>query len=191
MIVSKPTKQDRELLRSEYRKVWGDDTKMVDFCTKKVSAFMTIGDCIVTIDKPSIQTRFCFGYGVQGAYDYDEAQTTCSKMSQSERYFIDYNLHDCLAGQLINRMDEAVWVDYWLVGPRYNTSCNLYSVCSKDRNERCIYEDKGWHRLTEEELAEYKEMLQGELEKFRKRLSTYLKRYGLSKCRYWTYWTDE
>ena len=191
MFATKLTKQDKAMLRDEFAKVWRDDDKMVDYCTKKVSAYMVIDGKVITIDKPSIQTHFCFGYGVQGAYDYDEAQTTCSKMSQSERYFIDYNLRNCLAGQILDNMANATWVDYWLTDRRYNGKSNLAAIRCEDRSERFYYEDQGWRRLTKDELAEYKRMLEAEIEKFRKRLNTYLKRYGLSKCDYWTYWADE
>lgn len=191
MITSKLSRNDKDMLRGEFKKVWGDDSKMVEYCTNKTSAFMTIDSHIITIDKPSIRTHFCFGYGVQGAYDYDEAQTTCSKMSGSERYFIDQNLKDCLAGQILENLSDSYWVDFWLVDKRYGVDCNLSTIRCERREDRDYYMGQGWRLLTKDELTEYKQMLETELEKFLKRLKTYLKRYGLSKCDYWTYWVDE
>ena len=47
-----------------------------------------------------------------------------------------------------------------------------------------------YRRLTDEETAAFIQMHKEEVEKFEKRLRTYLKRYGLSKCYYGMYWAD-
>jgi hypothetical protein len=44
--------------------------------------------------------------------------------------------------------------------------------------------------LTEEDVQKIKVALEEEKEKFKKRLVTYLKKYGTSKLKVWTYWRD-
>ena len=56
------------------------------------------------------------------------------------------------------------------------------------RTEETVTEDM--HKLTEDECELLYYTARAEQEKFEKRLNTYLKRYGLSKCHYWTYWLD-
>jgi hypothetical protein len=65
-------------------------------------------------------------------------------------------------------MGNVVWVDRW------NT-----------------YGRKTDEELTIDDLTELYRICFEEQMKFCKRLRTYLKRYGLSKVRTWTYWADE
>ena len=194
MINSKLNKQDKEMLREEFTKVWGNDSKMVDWCVKKTSAYMEIDGHIITLDKPNIQTRFCFGYGVQGGYDYDEAQQVRDSLSQSERYFIDYNLSHSDAGELMESIEDHFWTEYWFDPSHYTTQsddCRISAIRLHHRHDHEWCERQGWRLLTDDELHEYYQMCFEEQMKFCKRLKTYLKRYGLSKCDYWTYWVDE
>ena len=48
-------------------------------------------------------------------------------------------------------------------------------------------ESKPHRMMTQEEVERWRNFLTEEVEKFEKRLKTYLKRYGLSKCTYSTY----
>lgn len=194
------TKEQREMLRNEFVKVWGDDSKMVDYCTKKTSAFVNIDGLIVTLDKPSIETRFCFGYGVQGAYDYDEAQEVCDALRTNEWHFIDYNLEHSPAGELMDAIAGYCNRDHRhepMIDPHeydnQTPDCKLASLRWANPNyiPREYYEQRGCRVATYEELAEIFKVAYEEQVKFLKRLKTYLKRYGMSKCHFWTYWADE
>ena len=194
------TKEQREMLRDEFGKVWGSNTKMVDYCTKKASAFVDLGGLIVTLDKPKIETRFCFGYGMQGAYDYDEAQEVCDALRTNEWYFIDYNLEHSPAGGLMEAIagyyDGSHRSEPMIDPHEYDCQtpdCKLSALRWADpyRMPREWYEQRGCRPATDEDLATIYKVAYEEQVKFLKRLKTYLKRYGMSKCHFWTYWADE
>lgn len=56
--------------------------------------------------------------------------------------------------------------------------------------ERC-YDAEYYEQLTAEQEKVVQAILLEEKEKFMKRLQGYLKRYGLSKIKKWTYWANE
>lgn len=194
MHVTKITKQDKQMLHDEFAKAWNKGSDMPDWCVRTTSAYMTVGDRLVTFDKPRIETRFCFGYGRQGAYDYDEVQEVCDSLSRNERYFVDHNLERSDAGQDMRAIEDSFWIEWWLSDRHYTgqtPDCRLGSVFAKHREDHDWCERQGWRLLTEDELHEYYRVCFEEQVKLCKRLKTYLKRYGLSKCEYWTYWADE
>ena len=188
----KMTVEQKEELREEYRKVWHGDSKMVEWCVNQASCVMEVRGYLVDYDKPHIETRFCFG---AHGYDFDEVADTCHRASKSEQYFMRYNLEHTDAFDIIAAIDGEGgrhWrKQYPILKPhRYGT-----------QDEDCRIAYIGWTAdaqeaqgdpmaLTVEETARLRQMMVEEQEKFEKRLRTYLKRYGLSKCRYWTYWAD-
>lgn len=182
----KVTKDEKEMLRGEFAKAW-DDPRMVTYCTNKVSGFVTIRGTIITIDKPSIETRFCFG---EHGFDFDEVNETCDRLSRDEGYFIAENIRRCAAGGIIKNLEDGHPFVPVLRREHYTgqtEDCRLGYVewvywYDIDRDDPDI--------LTADEIAEYRQMCEEEIEKFTKRLRTYLKRYGLSKCDFWTYWAD-
>ena len=177
------TKTQREMLRDEFRKVWvrrdgSIDDGMVDYCTRKASAFIEIGDRIIVMDKPSIETRFCFGYGCQSAYDYDDALKAAENARHDEEQFLVRNLDGTeAAGHMKCIEGDEWWFEPWL-DPTHYTS----------QMDDCR---QGWRELTEDDLRAYYMMCYEEQVKLLKRLRTYLKRYGTSKVQSWTYWADE
>jgi len=186
----KMTKQDKELVREQYAKVWhrrdgSIDEKMVEYCTKKTSGYVMLGETMVTFDKPSIKTDFWFG---EHTWDYDEVCERADNCSKSESYFIAENIADFK--WRLEKIDDSSWSMY--VCPR--------GYCSQD--EDCVLgcvefarwgeqpRSVGAREMTDEERMAYRGFLAEEQEKFEKRLRTYLKRYGLSKCHYGVYWAD-
>lgn len=181
------TKEDKALIKEQYDLVWGEGTKMSSWAVGNTSGYIVMRDTIIVADKPSIQTRFCFGYGIYN--DYDEVQARCTAARHDEGRFIQVNLSDCAARRNLERLDKYVPL---LRGRLYRDQpdgCRLgyiEFVCPIDVNDSdrdCI--------LTDDERARYREFLEAEVAKFEKRLHAYLKRYGLSKCDFWTYWQDE
>ena len=194
------SKAQREMLRDEFRKVWvrrdgSIDEGMVDYCTKKASAFIEIGDRIIIMDKPNIQTSFCFGYGCQSAYDYDEAREAAENARHSEYMFIMRNLDGTeAASHMESIVGDTWWFEPWLDQTHYmsqSDDCRLGEVRWEHwhNRDRCI--SNGWRRLTDDEVKAYYTMCYEEQLKFLKRLKAYLKRYGTSKLHSWTYWADE
>jgi len=187
----KITEEQKDELRREYAKVWHDDAKMVDYSVKQASCVINLRGYLVDYDKPSIETRFCFG---EHGYDFDEVSETCEAASKSEKYFMRKNMDGTDAKRVIDMLDGAgrCWRKaYPILRPhRYccqDDDCRIaYIEWTADASE--AHADP--MALTDDEKAELRQMMVEEQEKFEKRLKAYLKRYGLSKCRYWTYWAD-
>lgn len=183
----KLTAEDKAILREEYAKVWKKDKHMIDYCVNKASALIHLHDCIVVFDKPSIETRFCFG---ESGYDYEEVQNTCHAMSKSETYFLTENMGSTYAYSLLKCIqdDYPIYIKH---NTYYNQpdSCIIGHLQAYTPYEARFGEPEG-ELISGDDLQALIQVLSEEQEKFYKRLQTYLKRYGLSKCRYWTYWLD-
>ena len=194
------TKQDKAMLTDEFRKVWVRrngtiDEKMVKYSVDKTSAYMVIDGVIITFDKPKIETRFCFGHGRQIQTGYDEALSMCDYASTSEAYFTTRNIEGTEAASIMKHIDEGCHpFEPWLDRSHYTCQtedCKIGAIRWEHRHKRDWCERQGWRRLTDGEIAELYALMGDEQEKFKKRLKTYLKRYGMSKVETWTYWADE
>lgn len=185
------TEEQKAELRAEYEKVWHGDAGMVDHCVKQASCVINLRGYLVDYDKPRIETRFCFG---EHGYDFDEVVEECDRASRSEAHFMRENMDNTDAKRVIDMLDGTgkCWRKaYPILKP--------HRYCGQDDDCRIAYIEwtadasKAFNdpmALTDDEKAELRQMMVEEQEKFEKRLKTYLKRYGLSKCRYWTYWAD-
>jgi len=185
--------KSQEELRADYRdaiaKVWSDQ-KMRDYCDKTAVHFVELADGdFMSIDKPRIETRFCFGYGycgVSSEEEYRDAAAMSRHAETSEEYFKKENLKE-LNDWIAHLGDSSIKA---YKRPSYGRDGNshLKSIAL------CRYwESPGYAgavEMTEDErraiIAGYEEVKKG----FEKRLNTYLKRYGLSKVRSWTYLSD-
>ena len=152
--------------------------------------------------KPSIQTRFCFGYGQNGISteeDYEGARSQERNMETNQQAFINANLEDL--NKSIKDLQDFIdnFFDHKNIcfSARYNkifickNSCDhlAYLAWSWDydniRNKDAIIKE-----ATKEDLLLIIEVYKQQIENFKKRLNTYLKRYGLSKLTTWTYLVD-
>lgn len=208
---TKAAKVDKEALRAEFAKAWGSQ-EMIDFCVNKVAAaaILPSGE-IVTVDKQSIETRFCFG---ESGYDYEEAQAAARHAAQSQDYFRAENMSHF--DKWISDLEEArnMTGNYLLTinAGCYNgqtADCKLRSInfqrISKvlddlggsaflaDLPGQTITErgsGRNYRIATREEvdaiLTAYKEARAAH----EKKVNAYLKRYGMSKVDTWTYWID-
>lgn len=185
-------KEQKAFIRAQYQKVWGNDGKMVDYCTGRTSDYIDIDGVIITFDKPYIETQFCFG---EHGYDFDEVQKTCDRASRSESYFVNENMRGTAAAAIIERLEGNDWrcLKPYLKPRKYYKSddqdgCRLGCIVWARSDDE--YDVEGLRMLTDEEQRRLLETAKAEQGKFEKRLRTYLKRYGMSKCRFWTYWAD-
>ena len=176
-------------VKNEYAKVWGKDVKMVDFCVKRTTGVVQLSDggyfCFV---KPSIETRFCFGYGQNGIStdeDYNDAEAARRNASTKEFFFKEnMRVFDFLESLL----------DY--EGKVY--SMQSYKGESLLRNLKTDEEEHIYGKMfgtvvstiTQEDREALKAELANQKKKFEKRLETYWKRYGASKFKTWTYLVD-
>ena len=195
----------------EWEKVWPGDKRMLDYEREKFSYAVRLENGgIVYFEKPSIKTAFCFGYSTcgQGA-EYEEANEACRK-ADSEEYFLKANLnpydeeikalecnceYDHENGERNYQYDGRVW---YLQRQEYNSQTallNLYKFCACDewdmRNYPFRYKEGNYTKMSDADRKTIIAAAKHERDKFEKRLHTYLKRYGTSKLRTWTYWVDE
>lgn len=81
---------------------------------------------LVLLDKPKIQTQFCFGYGMYGVGDNEDeaiADNNAESIKTKENYFIDRNL------DRLNR--QITWVsecDYaWFIDRNFDVTTKIYT----------------------------------------------------------------
>jgi hypothetical protein len=171
---------------------WPGSPKMVDFCAKQVAHIveLTTGDIII-IEKPAIKKDFCFGYRLS-RYDteeYDQANDAAEHAASDSDYFMEQNLAqiDELLDILTGKNDRQ----------QVHVSTKYYS-CPDDSKLKAL-QFFYWHdcrcekypKLEGEDLRRVIEGYQIVREAFVKRLKNYLKRYGMTQVRTWSYWVDE
>ena len=180
--------------KAEFLQVNNFNTK--SFESKYYEYFLKFDDCFLGFTKPSIKTRFCFGYGQNGISteeDYEGARSQERNMETNQQAFINANLE----GLNASIKDIETFIKEKCFANRYNkifickNSCNhlAYLAWSWDydniRDKEMIIRE-----ATKEDLLLIIEVYKQQIENFKKRLNTYLKRYGLSKLTTWTYLVD-
>lgn len=188
----------KDLYINEMAAYW-NDPKMVEYCKKKAAYIVELDDnnyCI--IDKPSIETSFCYGFGYCGISTEEEnkqARDMANYAATNQDYFIKKNLEG------INRQIEAI-KDTTLYGYTYinyskmDTSARYREYSLVELQDNPEYAPYRWNNLknlnvlTAKEREAIAEGLEEVKKAFIKRLNTYLKRYGMSKVRTWTYLVD-
>ena len=175
------TEKEKEIIKKHY-----DNTYWLDYYLKKFDSVIEIDDKYYWgIEKPSIKTSFCFGYGFCGvSTDEDEkrASDMAMKASTDKQYFIDKNM--AKMEDLKKSVEKAKTFcfngddgELFLIDEMY---CQKYPFDTPP-----IYRD-----ITPEEKKTLLKMVETATERFRKRLNVYLKRYGLSKISSWSYLSD-
>lgn len=179
--------KEYELFLDEVKKAWDSDY-MQDFLIKKIQEVVTLSDGkIITIDKPKIETSFCFGYGWCGRSDEEDeerADNMAVKANSDINYFIDKNLKELKRQLEILKSEKPI-----VVGYSYGVKCKLCYWSIRDRSTDLI--DKEIFVLENQEdrnrlIAGYENVIAS----FTKRLNTYLKKYGLTKVRSWSFLRD-
>lgn len=211
---------DKEFLNeylNEMRKAW-NDSKMLDHFKNTFSSAVRLS-CggLLVFEKPSIDKNFCFGYGLQCGTEYDDANKMASHAATSEKYFLDQNLKGF--DDKIKRLEtmKNSWGSscvlllhrkcYYSQKAPLNVFNYFLSSGGLDNYEKlpesdckgCVkylepFDGIGYYydliEATEEDRKNILAALKHERAKFEKRLNAYLKKYGLSKVRTWSYWAD-
>lgn len=183
--------EGQKALRNRYmeiiREYW-KSPRMIDYEEKQIGTIVELdNDDLYVIEKPRIETSFCFGYGMYLRSDEDEERAAFSmekKARTDSSYFIEENLKP------LNRWIEDLQSNKWGWGKqtRYIGECNPHLVSIEafhsweNRPDLTVLTDDEIKRI----VAGYEEVKA----QFTKRLNTYLKRYGLSKLNTWTYLRD-
>lgn len=200
--------QDKELLEEymqEWTKVW-QDKSMLDYNRKRFSGAVRLKNGgILYFEKPMINSSFCF-HDEGPQYDF-----YCHMMEDRETRLRDYFLHENL-----DAMDERIRAlecnchfpegeyhsqyyckTWYLERCRYTgetAPLRLWKAWAwrefDVKNEPWRYVPGTYEKMTDEDRLTILDGLRREREKFNKRLQAYLKCYGTSKIRTWTYWAD-
>lgn len=211
---------DREYLEeylNEMRKAWSDKSMIEHFKKCFSSAVRLSCGGLLVFKKPSIDKDFCFGYGMQSALNYNEANKMASHAATSEKYFLDQNLKGF--DDKIKRLEtmKNSWGSscvlllhrhcYYSQKEPLNIFDYFLSSGGLDNYEKlpesdckgCVkyfehFDGIGYYydliEATAEDRANILAALKHERAKFEKRLNAYLKKYGVSKVRAWSYWAD-
>jgi hypothetical protein len=182
---------------------------MIDHCYKEASVIVNLpSGWIYVINKPHIETRFCFWYvdDWQGK-DYNEAQDMANNARKDVEYFLNENLD--WINREIEELEEAKrtwwgrrWASLFILdhNRRHDQEdCQIRTIWWLDYYQVWDIENeearrKWWHmwskKATNEDIEAIINWLKEAKELFKKRLETYLKRFWLSKIHSWTYWAD-
>ena len=132
------------------------------------------------IEKPSIETRFCFH---DEGPDYEFYKELCADEKDMAQYFKSENLREF--DKYIDHIEcnkEKGWD---------NDGRVWWCKCDNRLYLRFYYESSDkYTECTDEEKQLILEGLKFGRKCFETRLDAYLKRYGISKLHTWTYWAD-
>lgn len=133
-----------------------------------------------TVNKPTIENKFCFH---DEGPDYELYKDLMSDESKLRAYFLSENLGD-LDHHIKMLKDESE--DIFVERNEYTNG----AVLQYGRGWGWYGNDEEKRRLTKAERDEVAGALEYVRANFQKRLETYLKKYGVSKLHTWTYWAD-
>ncbi len=175
---------------TELGKHWKGD--MIDYFRKRASLIIRLSNGgLFCFEKPRIETSFCFGYGHSSVdtESYDNANKMVNHARTNEQFFLDSNLADfdrifaCLKKDCSHpHLRRVIYGDDRL---------NIFDLCNFTHWE---WENKKKSpdvvALNDDDRKRIEDGAKHERAKFERRLHTYLKRYGLSKIKSWSYWAD-
>lgn len=198
---TKTTKLLFKDVKAEYLQVNNLDIKK-SFDAKYYEFGLKFDNHFLMFKKPTIQTRFCFGYGCNGIEldgDYEAAREQEKQINNDKQKFINENLKELNK----NIKDLQKFIDNFFDNKNSCFSCryNKIFICKNSyghlaylawsfnfdniRDKEAIIKE-----ATKEDLLLIIEVYKQQVENFKKRLNTYLKKYGLSKLHTWTYLSD-
>lgn len=193
----------------ETTSTWRNSEYMINAIKKDLAYVVPLHDgWMLIIDKPKIETSFCFGYS-DSCYDdsdYKRAQGAAEYARTQQDYFINENLEGI--NKTIEALQNAIdsenlrtrhCENYYILKHHWNwdqDDCKIRGFDILDKYEAKAENARrqmNWNELeqmTKEDLENWLEGLQIVKAQFIKRLNTYLKRFWLSKLNVWTYWRD-
>lgn len=147
---------------------------------KYYQAALKVPEGYILFRKPQIEIKFCFR---DEGPEHDFYKELMAKEDSMKNYFIGENLNQI-------RLQE----EYDKLFLRPTGYLSHVEAVTTERSEDSWYfpfrKEDGYREATPEEMKAYTEILKEQKELFRKRLDTYLKRYGTKKLHTWSYWAD-
>lgn len=188
LLTYKPNKKPRKTAQSEDMKEFSELFKTWCFLDHTAEALKVDEKHFITFDKQDIEKSFCFGWSCQGGMTYEEATDMCHNFSEA----------DFKAGNL-KRFDNK-YIHRLKAIKEKQIKLKREYVTSKESGAEIMYittdrDVSGDMTLSVEESTRlreaYKQKVQDLRNEFERRLDAYLKKYGLSKIRRWTYCVDD
>lgn len=103
-----------EIVKTE---VWPNSLTMQEYSRKKAAYIVELSSGkIICLDKPSIDTEFCFGHGMYGKTTDEEmkaASAACRRAEEDVHYFKEKNLQNI--DTEIRQIQEALASDFYEV----------------------------------------------------------------------------
>lgn len=161
---------------------WAKGQRDSDYIMKAYESAVKLADGIVLFDRPKIETKFCFR---DEGPDYEFYKECCANKDVLRDYFIRENMDQQRIAEPVEGKDMYIvrYYDDNREGREYVHFCRW----PEDLNLR---REDTFRKATDEERRTYLAELGRVRKAFRKRLDTYLKKYGVSKLHIWSYWAD-
>lgn len=194
-------------VREIFEQIWKNDAKMVQWSMGNIAQLLKLENgCIVVIPKEHLRKRFCFGYGMQCGTSYDEAADAAAAAKSAE-YFKDENMKrfreelDHMNGEpdpfykkkvpfLLqvhgSNLYELVFIRVCDLLDDLGGSANLDQI----GGTFCQHLHSRAYIPTKEDCEKIREALKEAARAHERKIDAYLKRYGVSKIRTWSYWAD-
>lgn len=188
LLTYKPNKKPRKTAQSEDMKEFSELFKTWYYLDHTAEALKVDEKHFITFDKQDIEKSFCFGWSCQGGMTYEEAADMCHNFSEADFKAGNLKRFD---NKYIHRL-KAIKEKQIKLKREYVTSKELgaeimYITTDRDVSGDITLSAEDSNRLREA----YKQKVQDLRNEFEKRLDAYLKKYGLSKIRRWTYCADD
>lgn len=167
----------------QYQQELKDKWDLDDYDRKTVEYILEVKDGYIEFKKPSIKTDFCFGYGYNGmstSEDLDDAIKAEKEATTQIDYFVEENMKQLEEYKMYASNSELV-----LVQPNSKVWPHRYSIETKNR-----WNEQDAVPISLNELDAINQVIRQQQENFKKRIDTYLKKYGLDKLNTWTYLRD-
>ena len=194
--------------RADLNALWGADNGMIKYCLEEVQEIVGLENGMYfTLEKQPIEKDFCFGYSTSFYSDEEEktAWRMAEKARKDESYFIRKNLEHFtkLLESLDYSMNMAVLSRHYdtkkpeLFNLRDLSFRRIVEILNDFNGQANLEEIKGtelpgkYYIMTDADKEIARATIKRAMESHEKKVRAYLKRYGLSKVRSWTYWRDE
>lgn len=182
--------------------VWKNNEKMQEFARKESAYIVELSNGnIISIDKPRIQTSFCFGMGMYATYtqeEFEAAEGLVEKARTETSYFMNENMKQ-ITEKIValekakNGKRECYTFIAYSGQPETSDLMGYCTVNIFDNPKYAAYRWADLHAVRKLDANDIQLIIDGledVAKKFEKRLNTYLKRYGLDKLNVWTYCVD-
>lgn len=188
LLTYKPNKKPRKTAQSEDMKEFSELFKTWCFLDHTAEALKVDEKHFITFDKQGIEKSFCFGWSCQGGMTYEEATGMCHNFSEADFKAGNLKRFD---NKYIHRL-KAIEEKQIKLKREYVTSKESGAEIMYITTDRDVSGDITLSVEDSTKLREaYKQKVQDLRNEFEKRLDAYLKKYGLSKIRRWTYCADD